>query len=182
MPFIELEAPFVGMIGEVLQVLLQRVLAGVLAVGCALGGTFSVAAEGDKVLVNVDKNGVAFKGYCPVCSVDAGKAVKGDPKFAAKHQGATYYFVDADTMKKFQANPEKYVPAYGGYCAYGVGAAGQLFDIDPTTAQVVNGRLIVNKDASIMKLFNEDAAGFIKKADGAWPKLVEAKGKAAPKK
>lgn len=152
-----------------------------LITSIALAGMFLVAAgqaqEGKKKhLANVDKSGVALQGACPVHLFESQKIVKGDKKFSSKHEGATYYFATEADKSKFEKAPSKYLPAYGGYCAFGVGL-GKLFDVDLKTATVIDGKLYLNKDEGIKKMFDKDAKGNIKKADGAWGDLVESNGK-----
>ncbi len=113
------------------------------------------------------KDNVALDGYCPVCYIAAGKANKGDSKFAAKHNEKTYYFVSEETKQLFIANPEKFLPQYDGYCAYGM-SLGKKFVSDPTVFTVVEDKVYLNKDASISKLFQEDRASHIAKADTNW--------------
>ena len=114
----------------------------------------------------------ALDGYCPVCYIEAGKAVKGDKEFAAEHQGKTYYFVSEETKALFVANPEKYLPAYDGYCAYGM-SFGKEIKSDPTVFTVVNGKTYLNKDKKIGKKFGKDKAGYIAKADTEWKSLMK---------
>lgn len=67
----------------------------------------------------------------------------------------------------FEANPEKYAPQFGGYCAYGV-AVGKKFFSDPSIWEVVDGKLYLNLDKNIQKKWNEDKSRHIKKAHSNW--------------
>jgi len=80
---------------------------------------------------NVPSSGVAIDGYCPVCYLAANKAVKGLPEITHDYNGVTYWFVKEGAKQAFIENPEKFLPAYGGWCAVGV-ATGQRFPVDPT--------------------------------------------------
>ena len=122
---------------------------------------------------NVPSSGVAMEGYCPVCYIAANKAAKGSSQFSHDYKGVTYWFVSADVRDTFIANPDKYVPAYGGWCATGV-ALGQRFPVDPTNFKVVNGRIMLflkNKDIDGVALWNKNEADNLKKADANWQKL-----------
>ena len=123
----------------------------------------------------------ALDGYCPVCYIEAGKAVKGDKQFAAVHNGKTYYFVSEETKGLFVANPDKYLPAYDGYCAYGM-SFGKKIKSDPKAFTVVNGKTYLNKNAAISKDFRKDEAGFIAKADANWKEQMMMKEKEMMKK
>ena len=73
----------------------------------------------------------------------------------------------------FVANPKKYLPAYGGWCALGV-ATGQRFPVDPTNFKVVNGQIMLflkNAKVDGVELWNKDEAQNHQKANANWEKL-----------
>ncbi len=128
-------------------------------------------------LVNVSgASHVAVNGYDTVAFFTDSKAVNGSPFIAATDQGATYFFATEDHKKLFTANPKKYVPQFGGFCAFGVGLD-KLFPVDISTWQVRDGKLYLNLNPDILKKFNEDIAGNVAKADKSWPGLVKANAK-----
>jgi len=135
-----------------------------------------LAEEGGKSLLNTDKQGLAIRGYDPVAYFMQGKAAEGNADFVATHDGATYRFASAEHRDLFVADPAKYAPQFGGYCAYGV-SKGKLFKIDPEAFNIVDGRLLMQYDKKVAKTFAKDAAGLLEKADANWPDLVEAHGK-----
>lgn len=141
----------------------------------ALLSTASAFAA-DKMLLNLDSSGVAIQGYDPVAFFTVKGPVKGKPEFTSDYHGAKYRFHSAASKSAFDADPAKYEPQFGGYCAYGV-SRGALAPIKIEAWQVVNGRLLMQKDEGIRDDFNEDVGGNLKKADNNWPKLVEKKGK-----
>ena len=114
--------------------------------------------------------GLAVHGFDVVAYHTKGKPLQGDAKFAVVHKQATYRFTSAEHLKAFKADPDKYVPAYGGYCAYGV-SVGAKFDGDPRYWKIVDGRLYLNLDQNIYALFLKDVPGTIAKANANWPKL-----------
>lgn len=111
--------------------------------------------------------GNALNGYCPVCYLAKSVAAKGTTDFVAEHKGSTYLFVSQGALDAFNADPEKYLPEYHGYCAYGM-SLGKKFESDPTVFTVNDGRYFLNKDAEIAKLFHKDTAAHIAKADTHW--------------
>jgi len=121
-------------------------------------------------LFGMDKPELALDGYCPVCYVAAGKAVKGTEEFQLEHEGKIYYFVKQGAVDAFKAEPAKFLPAYGGYCAYGM-SFGKKFESDPTVFKVIDGKIYLNKDADIAKEFAKDTKGAITKADAHWKKM-----------
>jgi YHS domain-containing protein len=128
-------------------------------------------------LVNVSgASKAAVSGYDTVAFFTDSKPVNGSPFISADYKGATYFFVNEDHKKLFTADPEKYVPQFGGFCAYGVGL-GKLFPVDISTWQVRDSRLYLNLNPDILKKFNEDLPGNVAKADKNWPALVKKNGK-----
>ena len=116
------------------------------------------------------QSGIALNGYDPVSFHSESTALHGDPGITAKHGGATYLFANKENRKQFQADPGRYAPQYGGFCAYGV-SVGALFPVDINTAQIRDGKLYLNLNPAIQELFNQDLDGNIDKAEKNWPKL-----------
>ena len=98
-----------------------------------------------KTLVNADANGVSLHGYDPVAYFTDGKAVKGDPQYHSKYDGATYYFRSGDDKAAFDKEPQRYAPQYGGYCAMAM-AMGKLEDGDPNYLLVYEGKLFLQRN------------------------------------
>ena len=140
-----------------------------------LGLALPVFAQ-TKTLLNLDKTGVALQGYDPVAFFTDNHPVKGDPKFVLKHAGSIYYFASKEHKDLFKANPEKYEPQFGGYCAYGV-SRNKLVEIDVDAFQIVDGKLLLQYSKGIRDDFNKDTQGNLAKADANWPGLVTKKGK-----
>ena len=122
---------------------------------------------------NVPSSGVAIEGYCPVCYLAAGKAVKGTAEFTYDYEGVTYWFVNDAARKTFAASPKKYLPAYGGWCALGV-AMGQRFPVDPTNFKIIDGRIMLflkNKNVDGAAIWSKGQSSNLAKADANWKKL-----------
>lgn len=134
------------------------------------------SAFAEKTLVNVDKAGIALKGYDPVAYFTDNAPVKGQPQFSSMYNGATYYFATAEHKKTFDASPAKYEPQFGGFCAYGV-SKGYTVKIEPDAFQVVDGRLLLQYDKSVRERFRQDTSGNLKRADSNWPTILEKQGK-----
>jgi YHS domain-containing protein len=123
---------------------------------------------------NLPSSGVALEGYCPVSYFVAGKAVRGKPEHASTHDGVTYYFASADGKRAFDADPAKYVPDFGGWCAFGM-AIEDKFPIDPTAFKIVDGRLMLflrNASIDALELWNKnDESEQLAKAEAHWKKV-----------
>jgi len=136
--------------------------------------SFSAFGQG-KSLQNLDKNSVAIQGYDPVAFFTQNRPVKGLPEFESQYHGARYLFASADDKAMFDANPAKYEPQFGGFCAFGV-SKGKTVPVKIEAFQIVNGRLLMQYDLDIKNEFNKDTQGNLQKADQNWPGIV-AKGK-----
>ena len=117
----------------------------------------------------VDSAGLAVRGYDVVSYFD-GKPAKGDPRYFTDRGGARYLFASAADKARFDAAPDKFLPQYGGYCAYGA-ALGHKAPTQPETGAVIGGKLYFNYNTSVMAIFNKDRAGYIAKADANWPRI-----------
>jgi YHS domain-containing protein len=122
--------------------------------------------------VNVNAQGVALQGHDPVAYSLVGKPVQGSAQFSASSNGATYWFADAANLQRFQADPARYEPQYGGFCAYGV-AQGAKPDIDPKAFEIVDGKLYLNLSPDVQRRWQADISGHISRANKNWVALKD---------
>ena len=115
--------------------------------------------------------GVAVKGTDVVAYHTEGRVREGEREHSFEWMDATWRFATAEHRDLFAANPEKYAPAYGGYCAYAV-SKGTTAPIDPEAWKIVDGRLYLNLDRDIQQIWEKDIPGYIAQADANWPKLL----------
>jgi YHS domain-containing protein len=115
-----------------------------------------------------------ISGYDPVAYFTDGKPIRGSGFHVTVVDGVTYAFTNAEHQKMFEANPQKYLPAYGGYCAYGVGV-GKKFVADPEVWRIVEGKLYLNLDKSIQQKWEKDIPGYIKKGNANWATIKDKK-------
>jgi len=114
----------------------------------------------------------AILGYDTVAYFTDGKPVKGQDAFVAEYQGAKWKFSSQAHLDLFKANPEKYAPQYGGYCAYGV-SQDNLVSIEPDKFKILDGKLYLNYDAGVQETWLKDPAGYIRTADGKFQSLLK---------
>lgn len=88
----------------------------------------------------------------------------------AEYKGNIYAFSTAANKSTFEADPEKYLPQYGGYCAYGA-SLGKKFYGDPTVYEVVGGKLYLNLDAKVQSIWNKEKQKNIAAADELWSSI-----------
>jgi YHS domain-containing protein len=115
---------------------------------------------------------LALHGYDPVAYFTDAKPTLGNSKLVVANKGASYYFANQANLDMFKANPGKFEPQFGGYCAFGV-SIGKKFDGDPNQWKIVDGKLYVNLNADIAEKFNADVPGALKKAEGNWPTIQD---------
>jgi len=115
---------------------------------------------------------VGVGGYDVVAYHTQGKATRGTGFHAADYEGVTYLFTSKQNRTQFLKNPDKFVPQFGGYCAFGA-AMGKKLYADPTVWKIVDGKLFLNVDSKIQKKFEKDLSGNITKAKANWPKLMD---------
>jgi YHS domain-containing protein len=145
---------------------------------CLFAGVSPLVAASDKVLVNVDKHGLALQGYDAVAFFTQHQPVLGSAQFQSTYGTATYDFASAADKAAFDKDPAKYAPQFGGYCAYGV-SRGHTAPVEVAAFQIVDGRLLMQYDTDIRDSFNEDTQGNLKLAQQKWPALVDQDGKVA---
>jgi len=86
-------------------------------------------------------NGLAMREFDPVSYFNSSRPLKGNSKFYHHHKKITYYFANAENLEEFKKSPEKYEPAYGGWCAYTVALNGDRVKVNPVTYKVIDGKL-----------------------------------------
>ena len=117
-----------------------------------------------------ERNSLAIDGYDPVAYFTELKPVKGSSEFRTDYQGVIFQFVSAAHRDTFAADPEKFVPQYGGYCAYGM-ARGYKAKINPAAFTIVRDKLYLNYNEAIRSRWLSDIPGSIQKADANWPEV-----------
>ena len=117
-----------------------------------------------------EKDGAAIKGYDPVAYFTDGKPVEGSPELTFAYKGSTFRFASKANRDAFAADPEKYAPRYGGFCAFGT-ARGYKAKIEPSAFTVVDGKLYLNYDDRVQKQWRAHIPEFVAKADENWPEV-----------
>lgn len=149
---------------------LATIMVFILAVG-----TSAVGYAQNKKANNIDDSKIALQGYSPVSYLDLGLAQRGSKQHKSTYEGISYYFTSAEQKAIFEKDPRKYMPQYGGFCAFGI-YAGAKFRIDPNKFVVDNGKyyLFLNDlevDAKQLWMAESDKAKLKRTADTNWKKL-----------
>ncbi len=115
---------------------------------------------------------LAVGGYDPVAYFSEGRPVEGSEAFELEHRGATWRFASATNRDAFRADPDRYAPQYGGYCAWAV-SQGYRAKGDPAHWKVVDGRLYLNYNGDVQRRWEQDIPGNIRAADINWPGVLD---------
>lgn len=117
------------------------------------------------------RDGVAIQGYDPVAYFTENAAVLGNSELASTYRGVTYHFSSEEHLALFQADPERYVPAYGGWCAWAA-AQNYLATIDPAAFVIHEDTLYLNFSRGVNNRFRRRIDDNIEQADDNWPGLA----------
>ena len=149
-------------------------LFGALLALVLVGGMAPAAIAADHVNVSTGATlaggPLALRGFDPVSYFVDGAPRAGDAAHSVLHDGAVYRFASVANKERFERDPGAYLPAYGGFCAFGV-SVGAKFDGDPHVWEIVDDRLYLNLNREIQDQWSSDAAGNIAKADDNWRRI-----------
>ncbi len=146
--------------------------AALLAAGLSAGAWSQVAEAKQAAIFTGLVKGVAVGGYDPVAYFTAGRAMRGLPTLTTEHEGATWRFATAANRDLFLADPTRYAPQFGGYCAWAV-ANNYTAKGDPEAWTVHDGKLYLNYNESVRKNWAKDIPGNVRKGNSNWPKVLE---------
>jgi YHS domain-containing protein len=148
-------------LGSVLALLIAALLV-------SLPGSAAAGSPGSAVPAVNATDGIGLRRYDPVAYFAAGKPTKGAEAYSVRWQGVTYRFASPENLKTFQADPEKYLPQYGGYCAYAM-SLNRIADADPSRWAIVGGKLYLNNGYLAQSLWSLNKSGNIASGDRNWP-------------
>jgi YHS domain-containing protein len=137
-------------------------------------GTLAFAAPAfadERPVYTAPFSNAGASGYDVVAYFTDGRPVRGVREFRISHQGVEYRFASAEHLAAFRADPNHYLPQYGGYCAWAV-AQGYTAPGNPNNWRIVDGRLYLNYNDEIQQRWNADIPGFIRTANANWPGVL----------
>ena len=143
-----------------------------LAAAGSLMAVTGPAPAGEPAVYTGVIDGVGAGGYDVVAYQTEETAVPGDEAITAEYAGVTYRFASEANREMFEADPERFLPQFGGYCAWAV-SQGYTAHGDPEAWSVVDGRLYLNYSKGVRSQWQRDAAGNITKGEANWPRVLE---------
>ena len=153
-----------------MQTLLRHMLIALLTI-VPLASVPAQANELKSPEIWTDMHGHALKGYDAVAYHLERRPVKGDPAYAVKWKKATWLFANAKNRDAFLANPTKWAPQYGGYCAWGI-AEDRTVGINPKIFRIFEGKLYLNLNMKVHREWLEKRHAFISRANEKWPNIL----------
>ncbi len=137
-----------------------------LLLGCLINPVLSDTGE---TYFTTTKDGIALDGYDPVSYFVAGAAVRGNAEYVLSWEGAEWYFDSEQHLARFAAEPLRYAPQYGGWCAMAM-VSGRVVEVDFENAWTVDdGKLYFNVNASVRQRWLRGLNRNLKKANRQWP-------------
>lgn len=151
---------------------ITNIIAAVALAGAVSTATPAFAVDEYNVSTGTTLSGagVALRGDDAVALATGLEVKAGQAKFTVERDGVAYYFASEQTMERFQDDPERFMPQYGGFCAFGV-AIGKKLDAAPRYADIVDGKLYVFLNAVAFAKYQEDKSGTLAKAEANWPAM-----------
>lgn len=146
--------------------------AAVLSIALAFGALGVESALAAEPPVFVDRDGLAIRGYDPVGYFEEARPVRGLEQWNIQWRGAVWRFSSQEHLDAFRADPERYAPEYGGFCAYAM-SLGRRAAIDPEAWDVVDGRLFLNYSLGVRRDWLKNRDERIERADRNWAQMIE---------
>ena len=147
-----------------MSALARHIGAGLVAVALLLGGL----ARADNPVVSTDHAGRAIRGYDTVAYFSGGEPQAGLAAYSHDWNGAVWLFASAAHRDAFKADPERYAPQFGGYCAYAI-SKGHAVEARPKVWSIVDGKLYLNLGPGAQQKWRADVPGNIARAVNNWP-------------
>lgn len=131
-----------------------------------------IASSVSPIVINPETK-IAMEGYDPVGYFTEGEAIRGDKAFMVEYQGAMFLFATAEHRDLFAADPERYAPAYGGYCTKTI-AAGALTPASPLNWTIHGDRLFLTRSPAANEAFRAEREDIITAGDRYWADASDA--------
>jgi YHS domain len=127
------------------------------------------AAGGGPLATGVDN--VAIRGYDTVAYFTDGKAIKGTSTYEYAWDDAKWRFASAAHRDMFAADPDRYMPQFGGFCA-GAMMSGIMVPANPKAWAIVDGKLyMVAGGTADIDVWKANAHANIESGNRIWPGL-----------
>ena len=150
-----------------------KIKTAILVVISTLAASFPALAEDEyNVSTGITAAGapLGLHGVDAVALATLGAVAEGDATYTVVEDGNAYYFASQESADQFSANPDQYLPQFGGFCAYAV-ALGRKFDGDPMFADIVDGKLYLFVNAAVFERYLANKEETLENAHATWPTI-----------
>jgi len=129
------------------------------------------ASAGDMSPIATTSNGIAIQGYDTVAYFTEGKAIKGSSLYEYDWADAKWWFASSAHREMFAADPDRYMPQFGGFCS-GAVTIGMTVPANPEAWAIVDGKLymVAGSEVDIAE-WQAAAAENIKQGNKQWPMI-----------
>lgn len=142
------------------------------AIALPVSGLFATQASARTAEI-FNTAGIAIHGYDPVAYFKVGNVVDGTDAHALRWMGVTWRFSNAANMAAFEADPHRFEPQFGGYCAYAM-SKGAIANTVPEAWTIHQGKLYLNFSTGVREIWRQDMGGYIEAAKKYWPAILNA--------
>lgn len=139
---------------------------------CSLAFLTVISSHAQKSEVYVSSDNIALNGYDVVAFFTDSQPVKGISSNYFEWNKAIWYFSTAEHLESFRSDPEKFAPQFGGYCAFGT-SEGHKAPTEADTWSIVNGKLYLNYNMDVKKIWIKNKEALIEKANSNWVTLKD---------
>lgn len=164
-----------GVLGVMTRAMKRVGVFGVIIAALLISSFVISNSQEDMSGVFNTRNGVFIDGY-DVVSYFTGAPSKGSKEYQVKYMEVDFYFASQANKDTFNNNPEKYIPAYGGWCAFAIGETAEKVNVNTKTFKIIKGKnyLFYNKLlTNTLELWNADEDELFKMAEANWPLVKE---------
>ena len=151
---------------------LRTLLAAAMIAAGPIAVTAPAAFADKDPIYTAKRSNLALQGYDTVAYFTVGEPTKGVADYSTTYEGAEFRFVSEENLNLFLADPAKYAPQFGGYCAWAV-AQGQTAKGDARRWAIVDDKLYLNYNKGIQRRWDKDRAGFIESGNDHWPTVLQ---------
>lgn len=154
----------------------MRVLSTLIIIFLSLNIFGQASVEKRQANFNLEEDHIAIRGYDPITYFTLPEPLKGHENISYTYKDITYWFLSKNNRDLFKADPEKFEPKYGGWCAYQMGKEGEKVSVDPETFEIRKGQLYLFYNGifrNTLKPWQRKVEELKPRADEHWAEIMK---------